>query len=409
MTFRPGCRAGCACHDEVPVLYPRYATAGLCDAAAVSDLEALRDRMRQIQEELGEQDDNAEIDELRKKIDDSKMNDEVRAVAKKQLSRMSQMASSSPEYNIARTYVENLLENLEIHYLANRDPNILFALLTDFPDAPAREAPNDYLLEKCVRGIEGLNARYSSARHSPFYLFHRAREWNPSEDRWMGHERKRGKLNDFNEYLLGRGDTFHTRIGDLESAKNIRFVITLDSDTQLPRDTARKLIGAMAHPLNQAVVDPATHMVVDGYGILQPRMGISVQSAARSRLAALYSGQTGFDIYTRATSDVYQDLFGEGIFTGKGIYEVDTFQQVLDLRFPCNAVLSHDLLEGSYTRAGLLSDVEVIDDYPSHVSAYSRRKHRWVRGDWQIIRWLLPQVPDRAGNMVHNPLNSISR
>ena len=188
------------------------------------------------------------------------------------------------------------------------------------------------------------------------------------------------------------------KVGDLTVLPGIRYVITLDSDTQLPRDAAHKLVGAMAHPLNRAVIDPVTNMVVAGYGILQPRIGISIQSASSSRLASIYSGQTGFDIYTRAISDVYQDLFGEGIFTGKGIYDVDALRAALDQRFPENALLSHDLIEGAYARAGLVSDIELIDDYPSHFSAYSRRKHRWVRGDWQIMRWLLPRVPDFHGN-----------
>ncbi len=189
----------------------------------------------------------------------------------------------------------------------------------------------------------------------------------------------------------------------------MRFVITLDSDTELPRGTAHRLVGAMAHPLNQAIVDPHENIVVAGYGILQPRVGISVQSASQSRLASIYSGQTGFDIYTRATSDVYQDLKGEGIFTGKGIYEVETLTRVLEHRFPRNALLSHDLIEGAYARAGLVSDVEVIDDYPSHYSAYNRRKHRWVRGDWQIVSWLFGRVPDETGRRVPNPISFLSR
>ena len=189
----------------------------------------------------------------------------------------------------------------------------------------------------------------------------------------------------------------------------VRFVLTLDSDTELPRGTAHRLVGAMAHPLNQAIIDPRENIVVAGYGILQPRVGISVQSASQSRLASIYSGQTGFDIYTRATSDVYQDLKGEGIFAGKGIYEVETLSQVLEHRFPRNALLSHDLIEGAYARAGLVSDVELIDDYPSHYSAYNRRKHRWVRGDWQIVSWLFGSVPDETGRRVPNPISFLSR
>ena len=175
------------------------------------------------------------------------------------------------------------------------------------------------------------------------------------------------------------------------------------------RTQQSKLVGTLAHPLNRAVIDPLTNTVVEGYSILQPRVGINVKSAGRSRLASLCSGEAGFDIYARAISDVYQDLFGEGSFTGKGIYEVDSFQQVLGQRFPCNALLSHDLIEGSYARAALVSDIELIDDYPSHFSAYSRRKHRWVRGDWQIVLWLLPKVPDYFGKLIPNPLTLISR
>jgi hypothetical protein len=225
----------------------------------------------------------------------------------------------------------------------------------------------------------------------------------------MGWERKRGKLLDFNSLLLGSRDCFPVKAGNVQILPNVKYVITLDLDTQLPRDAARRLVGAMAHPLNKAVVDATTNTVVEGYGILQPRVDISIQSANRSRLAAIFSSDAGFDIYTRAVSDVYQDLFGEGSFTGKGIYEVKTFQQVLEHRFPCNAILSHDMIEGAYARAGLVSDIEVVDDYPSHVSAFSRRKHRWVRGDWQIVFWLLPRVPDFFGKMARNPLSIISR
>ena len=191
--------------------------------------------------------------------------------------------------------------------------------------------------------------------------------------------------------------------------KNIRYVVTLDQDTQLLAGTARKLVGAFAHPLNRAVIDPNTNQIVEGYAILQPRVTISIKSARRSRWSSIYSGDATFDIYTRAVSDVYQDLFGAGIYTGKGIYEVETFQQLLEHRFPCNAILSHDLIEGGHARAGFISDIELVDDYPSHVSAYSRRKHRWVRGDWQIILWLFPRVPESLGKLVPNPLDAISR
>jgi cyclic beta-1,2-glucan synthetase len=311
-----------------------------------------------------------------------------------------------PTLLLNEAQVRDLVLNLEIHALANRDPQIYFALLTDCPDSDQKRDERDRLVILCTELIESLNRRYSG---SPFFLLHRERVFNEGEGRWMGWERKRGKLLDFNRLVRGGFDSFPIKVGDLSVLPGIRFVITLDSDTQLPRDSASRLIGTLAHPLNAAVIDHARHIVVEGYGILQPRIGVSIHSAARSRLAAFYSGETGFDIYTRAVSDVYQDLFGEGIFTGKGIYEVDVLRAVLEQRFPENALLSHDLIEGAYARAALVSDIELIDDYPSHFGAYSRRKHRWVRGDWQTLWWLGRRVPDRALRMAPNPISIISR
>ena len=305
--------------------------------------------------------------------------------------------------------VRQLVMDLEIRFLANRDPNLYFALLTDSPDSDKPHDERDALVDVCRELVEDLNDRYGSATHTPFYMLHRERTYNASEGRWMGWERKRGKLLDLNQLTRGGFDAFPVKIGDLKVLPKIRYVITLDSDTQLPRDAAHKLVGAIAHPLHRAVIDPETNMVVAGYGILQPRIGISIQSASSSHLASIYSGQTGFDIYTRAISDVYQDLFGEAIFTGKGIYDIDALRAALDHRFPENALLSHDLIEGAYARVGLVTDIELIDDYPSHFSAYSRRKHRWVRGDWQIMRWLLPRVPDFEGKVIPNPISLISR
>jgi len=300
--------------------------------------------------------------------------------------------------------------DLEIRYLGNRDANIHFALLTDPPDAETEFDDKDGLAPFCSRLIEQLNAKYAGQREGSFFHFHRNRVFNEAEGIWMGWERKRGKLLDFNRFLLKQADNFAVKTGDLALLEGgVKYVITLDLDTQLPREAAHKLIGTLAHPLNRAAINAATNTVVEGYGILQPRVDTSIKSAGRSRLASLLSGDTSFDIYTRAVSDVYQDLFGEGIFTGKGIYEVEAFQQVLAGRFPNNAILSHDLIEGAYARAGLVSDVEVVDDYPSHFSAFSRRKHRWVRGDWQIIFWLLPRVPDNSGRLSRNPLSAISR
>ncbi|MGA8764863.1 MAG: glycosyl transferase, partial [Candidatus Sulfotelmatobacter sp.] len=264
-------------------------------------------------------------------------------------------------------------------------------------------------IDLCATLIQELNERYGAQQIGSFFLLHRHRSYNPREKGWMGWERKRGKLLDLNKLLRAEDDSFPVKVGDVSILSTVRFVITLDSDTELPRESAHRLIGTMAHPLNQAIVDPQKNIVVAGYGILQPRVGVSVQSTARSRLAAIYAGETGFDIYTRAVSDAYQDLYGEGSFTGKGIYEVETMHRVLDRRFPRNALLSHDLIEGAYARAGLASDIEVTEDYPSHYSAYNRRKHRWLRGDWQIAEWLRSRVPDESGARVANPISLVSR
>jgi len=313
-----------------------------------------------------------------------------------------------PSLLLSEKQVRELVEDLEVRFLGNHDPNVHFALVTDLPDSrePARE--DNPLITLCSDLIHELNEKYASQNMGSFFLFHRHRIYNPREKSWMGWERKRGKLLDLNKLLCGQHDSFPVKVGELSILPSVRFVITLDSDTELPRGTAHRMVGALAHPLNQAIIDPQTNTVVAGYGILQPRVGVSVQSTARSRLAAIYAGETGFDIYTRAISDAYQDLYREGSFTGKGIYEVDAVHRVLERRFPRNSLLSHDLLEGAYARAGLASDIEVIEDYPSHYSAYNRRKHRWLRGDWQIAGWLFPHVPGESVDRVSNPISLIS-
>jgi cyclic beta-1,2-glucan synthetase len=307
--------------------------------------------------------------------------------------------------------VRELFEELEARYLSNQDPNLHFGLLTDMPDSEAKPSAEDRhpLVLQAIAHVNELNAKYGEQRGGAFLLLHRYRVFNTKQGVWMGWERKRGKLLDLNNLLLRDFDSFPVKAGPLAVLDNIRYVITLDSDTQLPRSTAARMIGTLAHPLNQGIIDPKLRVVTHGYGILQPRVGVSVDSASRSRLAAIYSGETGFDIYTRAVSDVYQDLFGEGIFTGKGIYEVSVLHEVLNHRFPKNALLSHDLIEGAYVRAGLVTDIEVIDDYPSRYAAHARRKHRWVRGDWQIAQWLFGRVPDESGRLVQNPISTISR
>jgi cyclic beta-1,2-glucan synthetase len=313
-----------------------------------------------------------------------------------------------PTIFTAKSQVENLIERLEVHYLANRDESIYFALLSDFPDADTQETNDDsVLLSIAQSGVEDLNRRHGGNR---FHLFHRKRLWNESEGKWMGWERKRGKLEEFNRLLRGvTNTTFIVRTADSSFLKNFRYVITLDSDTQLPRDIARTLVGAAVHPLNRPKIDPNDNRVTYGYGILQPRVSISLESASRSRFVKIFSGNTGIDPYTTAVSDVYQDLFGEGSFTGKGLYDIDAFQTTLEKRAPENTLLSHDLFESLFARAALTTEIELLDDYPSSYQAYAKRQHRWTRGDWQILRWLFPRIPEGEGTRVPNKLPLVAR
>jgi len=306
---------------------------------------------------------------------------------------------------------EELVAHLEVLALGNLDRCIYFALLTDFRDAPAQVMPGDAaILAAAQEGIAALNARSPEAGSDRFFLFHRERQWNPGESTWMGWERKRGKLEELNRLLRGATDTgLRVQVGDPTLLADVRYCITLDSDTRLPRDAAKSLIGIIAHPLNRPYVDPRLGRVTEGYGILQPRVSVTMASAAGSLFARLYAGHTGVDPYTTAVSDTYQDLFGEGIFAGKGLYDVDAFTAALDGRIPEYTLLSHDLFEGIYARTALVSDVELVDDYPASVLAHSRRQHRWVRGDWQILRWLFPWVRNRAGGRERNRLPLLSR
>ncbi|HYE64262.1 MAG TPA: glucoamylase family protein [Pyrinomonadaceae bacterium] len=308
--------------------------------------------------------------------------------------------------------VQELIEKLEVHYLANQDERLYFALLGDYVDATREETAEDgAILEAALRGIEELNARYGDDQGARFHLFHRRRQWNAVEGKWIGWERKRGKLHEFNRLLRGaaRETSFIVCTAETALLSQIRYVITLDSDTQLPRDAARRLIGVISHPLNSPRFDPNLKRVTRGYAILQPRVSISLESASRTRFARIFSGNTGIDPYTTAVSDVYQDLFGEGIYTGKGLYVVDAFEAALDSRVPENSLLSHDLFECLFARAALVTDIELLDDYPAHYDTYAKRQHRWTRGDWQIARWLFPHVPDSHARKVRNTLPLISR
>ena len=241
--------------------------------------------------------------------------------------------------------VEEMLAHLEVQALGNLDPRIHFAVLSDFLDADERQLPEDHAILHAARaGVQALNDRHAHGRADRFYLFHRERRWNGGEGRWMGWERKRGKLEEFNRILRGATDTSFTDVvGDLTVLPSVNYCITLDSDTRLPRDAAKTLIGVALHPLNQPIVDPVRRVVTEGYGILQPRVSVTMASAAGSVFARVYAGHTGVDPYTTAVSDTYQDLFGEGIFTGKGLYHVDAFKNTLEGRIPENALLSHDL------------------------------------------------------------------
>ncbi len=303
------------------------------------------------------------------------------------------------------------IEHLEVQFLANRDPHLHFALLTDFVDAPKETMPDDAaILDVAKEGIAALNAKYGQGAETLFFLFHRPRRWNECEGVWMGWERKRGKLAEFNQYLRGGArDSFSEIVGDTTPLRDVVLVITLDSDTVLPPDSAQLLVGAMAHPLNRPVFDAERGLVTKGYGILQPRVGVSLTSAYRSRFAAIHSGHPGVDPYTTAVSDVYQDLFGEGSYTGKGIYDVDAFERATHGRFAENVLLSHDLIEGAFARAGLATDIELYDDYPTRYLTYTRRKHRWIRGDWQILRWIGRAIPRADGRPEPNRLPAISR
>ena len=306
--------------------------------------------------------------------------------------------------------VRELMEHVEVQALGNVDPRIHFAVLGDFPDAPNERMPgDDEILDAARAAIADLNARHGHGSGDRFFLFHRTRRWNRGEGVWMGWERKRGKIEEFNRLLRGATDTsIEVSVGDLSVLPLVRYCITLDSDTRLPREAARQLIGIIHHPLNRPHFEPRLRRVTEGYGILQPRVSVTLSSASGSLFARLYAGHTGVDPYTTAVSDTYQDLFGEGIFTGKGLYEVDAFMAALEGRVPDNALLSHDLFEGLHARAALVSDVEVVDDYPSSVLAHARRQHRWVRGDWQILSWLFPVVPARGG-LERNRLPLIGR
>ncbi len=306
--------------------------------------------------------------------------------------------------------VRDLLNKIEVCYLANKMENLYFSLLTDFKDAPEEKmSDDDDLLEQMREGIKDLNRKYNVQGVHPFFLFHRKRTWNPKEKSWMGYERKRGKLEELNEALRSDSQPEMLLEGNFSLLGRVRFVITLDTDTQMPRGIARKLVETLAHPLNRPVFSEKKQRVVDGYTILQPRVVSSLPAAGKSWYSRMFGSDAGIDPYTREVSDVYQDVFREGSFIGKGIYDVDMFTKAIGKRLPENSILSHDLLEGTLGRSALVSDLQFVEDFPERYSEDISRQHRWIRGDWQILAWLFPWVPGFKKLFRKNPTSLVSR
>ncbi|WP_409069019.1 GH36-type glycosyl hydrolase domain-containing protein [Clostridium sp. FAM 1755] len=288
---------------------------------------------------------------------------------------------------------KELVKDMEVYYLANKEKNLYFAILGDFKDSNSEKEENDEeIIKEMLKGVKELNNKYSKEKEIFFFL-NRYRKYNEKEKAWMGWERKRGKLEEFNRLIRGDKNTSYNVIsGDINILKRVKYVITLDADTKLPRDVAKRLIGAMEHPLNNPIIDEVKKVVVHGYGLMQPRISIGVEDANKTLFSKIFSGQVGLDTYSTAVSDIYQDVFKEGIFTGKGIYHVDTFNTMLNGEIKENSVLSHDLLEGSYVRTALVTDIELVDGYPAYYNSSCKRLHRWVRGDWQLIPWIFKKT-----------------
>ena len=307
--------------------------------------------------------------------------------------------------------VSQLIGQLEMHRLANPDPLLRFVLLSDHADAADEHLPGDADVEEAlIAGIRELNSRHGNGKNGPFHVLHRPRLYNSRQGCWMGWERKRGKLEDFNRLVLGEGKSgFSIEEGDGAALRRVRFVVTVDADTTLPPGSVARLVGTLAHPLNSAEFDAESGRVRAGYTVIQPRVEIAPERGNRSLFARLYTGDTSIDIYSRAVSDVYQDLFGSGIYVGKGIYEVEPFHRSLEMRVPENALVSHDLLEGAHGRVGLATDIVLYEGFPADYVEYMRRWHRWVRGDWQLLPWLARQVPGAGDRRFANRLSALDR
>ena len=298
---------------------------------------------------------------------------------------------------------KELIHNLEVFYLANKSKNIYFTLLGDCSQSNKQELPeDDDIINIGIEETKKLNEKYKTNKDEPdiFNFIYRKRVWNKKQNKFLGWERKRGMLTQFNEFLLGKPqEDFRVNTFDNSVIPKIKYVITLDADTELILNSAFQLVGAMAHILNTPVIDEKTDTVVEGYGLIQPRVGVDLEISNKNLFTKIFAGAGGIDLYTNAISDIYQDNFGEGIFTGKGIYDLEVFEKVLRNKIPENTVLSHDLLEGSYVRTGLATDIMLMDGYPEKYLSFMNRLSRWIRGDWQIIRWL----------GFKSPLNTLSK
>lgn len=299
--------------------------------------------------------------------------------------------------------VQELVRKLEVFYLANQSDNIYFTLLGDCSESNKQEEESDLeVIQEGEKRVKELNEKYKQEQEglSIFNFIYRKREWNEKEASYLGWERKRGMLTQFNQYLLGKiKNPFRINTLENQAKEKIKYIITLDADTDLILNSAFELVGAMAHILNEPILDSKKNIVVDGYGILQPRIGVNLDISYQTLFTKIFAGAGGIDCYTNAISDIYQDNFQEGIFTGKGIYDLSTYEAVLENQIPENTVLSHDLLEGCYLRCGLTSDILLMDGYPTKYNSFMNRLSRWIRGDWQITKWM----------GIKSPLNLLSK
>ena len=306
--------------------------------------------------------------------------------------------------------VKEMFDTLESFYLVNKTDNLYFTLLADAKTENEKDMDYDKeVKEYGLKYSKQLNEKY---KKELFYFIYRKRIYNNKENAYLGYERKRGALLQFNKVLLGEyvDEAKHFHVNTLRNNKlNIKYVITLDTDTKLVLNSALNLVGAMNHPMNKPILNKEKTKVISGYGIMQPRIGVDIEATNKSLYSQIFAGIGGFDTYSRIVPNFHQDTFNEGIFVGKGIYDLELFNNLLSETFPDNLILSHDLLESNYLRCGYVSDVELMDDFPSKFLMDVTRQHRWARGDTQIISWLLPKVSNKDGKKVKNPINILGK